>query len=137
MDVAALSSLPSDLLARRLAALAGDERAVQADFLLHLDEFDRRRAYLPLGFPSLWAYCLTVLHLREGAAGRRIGAMRVLRRLVGEKLAFDLAATGRVVDAAEAVRLGLISRVLPALSVAISVAFSSSPALYGWAKKAR
>jgi hypothetical protein len=74
------ASLTSDLLARRLADLAGDERAVQADFLLHLDEFDRRRAYLPLGFPSLWAYCLTVLHLREGAAGRRIGAMRVLRR---------------------------------------------------------
>jgi len=74
------ASLTSDLLARRLADLAGDERAVQADFLLHLDEFDRRRAYLPLGFPSLWAFCLTVLHLREGAAGRRIGAMRLLRR---------------------------------------------------------
>ena len=40
--------------------------------------------------------------------------MTMLRRLVGEKVAFDLAATGRVVDAAEAVRLGLISRVLPA-----------------------
>jgi methylglutaconyl-CoA hydratase len=40
--------------------------------------------------------------------------MTMLRRLVGEKIAFDLAATGRVMDAAEAVRLGLISRVLPA-----------------------
>lgn len=80
MNAAAISALPSDLLARRLVALAGEERAVQADFLLHLDEFDSRRAYLPLGFPSLWAYCLTALHLREGAAGRRIGAMRVLRR---------------------------------------------------------
>ncbi len=29
---------------------------------------------------SLWDYCLRALHLREGAAGRRIGAMRVLRR---------------------------------------------------------
>lgn len=42
--------------------------------------------------------------------------MTMLRRLVGEKVAFDLAATGRVVDAAEAFRLGLISRVLPAAS---------------------
>ncbi|HEX8910159.1 MAG TPA: HNH endonuclease signature motif containing protein, partial [Anaeromyxobacteraceae bacterium] len=29
----------------------------------------------------LWEWCLRVLHLREGAAGRRIAAMRVLRRL--------------------------------------------------------
>jgi methylglutaconyl-CoA hydratase len=42
--------------------------------------------------------------------------MTMLRRLVGEKVAFDLAATGRVVDATEAQRLGLISRVIPAES---------------------
>jgi len=37
--------------------------------------------------------------------------MTILRRLVGEKLAFDLAATGRVLGASEAAQLGLISRV--------------------------
>jgi hypothetical protein len=74
------SALDSSALARRLGELAGDERNVQVDFLLHLDEFDRRRAYLEIGFGSLWDYCLKSLHLREGAAGRRIGAMRVLRR---------------------------------------------------------
>lgn len=37
--------------------------------------------------------------------------MTSLRRLVGEKLAFDLAATGRVLGASEAAELGLISRV--------------------------
>ena len=40
--------------------------------------------------------------------------MTMLRRIVGEKVAFDLAATGRLLDAAEAERLGLVSRVLPA-----------------------
>jgi 5-methylcytosine-specific restriction endonuclease McrA len=74
------SALDSAALARRLAELAGDERAVQVEFLLHLDEFDRRRAYLDAAYGSLWDYCLRALHLREGAAGRRIGAMRVLRR---------------------------------------------------------
>ena len=39
--------------------------------------------------------------------------MAMLRRLVGEKVAFDLVATGRVLDAADAERLGLISRVFP------------------------
>jgi methylglutaconyl-CoA hydratase len=38
----------------------------------------------------------------------------MLRRAVGAKAAFDLAATGRVVVAEEAERLGLVSRVMPA-----------------------
>jgi len=77
------SSLDSRTLARRLGELAGDERKVQVEFLLHLDEFDGRRAYLELGYGSLWAFCLEVLHLREGSAGRRIAAMKVLRRFPG------------------------------------------------------
>jgi len=39
--------------------------------------------------------------------------MTMLRRAVGEKHAFDLAATGRLVDASEACAMGLVSRVLP------------------------
>lgn len=75
-----LAILDSRALSERLRALAGEERNVQAAFLLHLDALDGRRGYAELGFPSLWEYCLRALHLREGAAGRRIGAMRVLRR---------------------------------------------------------
>ncbi|HTT69218.1 MAG TPA: enoyl-CoA hydratase/isomerase family protein [Gemmatimonadales bacterium] len=40
--------------------------------------------------------------------------MTMLRRSVGEKAAFDLAATGRLVSAEEAERIGLISRLVPA-----------------------
>lgn len=39
--------------------------------------------------------------------------MAFLRRLVGEKVAFDLVATGRLVTGAEAVQLGLATRVVP------------------------
>jgi methylglutaconyl-CoA hydratase len=39
--------------------------------------------------------------------------MNMLRRAVGEKIAFDLAATGRLMTAREAERAGLVSRVLP------------------------
>ena len=38
--------------------------------------------------------------------------MTLLRRLTGEKIAFDLAATGRVVEASEAYQIGLVSRVI-------------------------
>jgi hypothetical protein len=74
------SSLDSAALSRRLSELAGHERAVQVEFLLHLEEFDTRRAWAEEGYGSLWDYLLRVLHLREGAAVRRIAAMRVLRR---------------------------------------------------------
>ena len=40
--------------------------------------------------------------------------MTMLRRTMGEKRAFDLVATGRVIDAHEALALGLVSRVSPA-----------------------
>ncbi|MDZ4257588.1 MAG: enoyl-CoA hydratase/isomerase family protein [Gemmatimonadales bacterium] len=39
--------------------------------------------------------------------------MTMLRRAVGEKQAFDLVATGRIVTAAEAMAIGLVSRVIP------------------------
>ncbi len=76
-----LASLDSTALSLRLGELAGHERKAQVEFLLHLEEYDRRRAWAEAGYPSLWEWCLRVLHLREGAAGRRIAAMRVLRRL--------------------------------------------------------
>ncbi|HET7110362.1 MAG TPA: enoyl-CoA hydratase-related protein [Gemmatimonadales bacterium] len=43
--------------------------------------------------------------------------MTMLRRLVGERVAFDLVATGRVLSASEALEVGLVSRVVqePAL----------------------
>src|SRR5512138_724185 len=74
------SSLSPDALARRLAELAANEREALVEFLLHLEEFDRRRLWAEAGYDSLWTYCQRVLHLREGPAGRRIGAMRIVRQ---------------------------------------------------------
>jgi 5-methylcytosine-specific restriction endonuclease McrA len=74
---------PSSLDTRELIAClhqsAGEERDRQVDFLRYLDPFDAREAWREAGHGSLWQYCLRELSLREGAAGRRIGAMRVLR----------------------------------------------------------
>ena len=48
--------------------------------------------------------------------------MTILRRSVGEKRAFELVATGRLVSAREALELGIASRVFPAASFDADVA---------------
>jgi 5-methylcytosine-specific restriction endonuclease McrA len=77
------SSLDAKTLAACLRQSAGEERDRQVDFLRYLDPFEAREAYREAGYGSLWQFCLRELALREGAAGRRIGAMRVLREFPG------------------------------------------------------
>jgi methylglutaconyl-CoA hydratase len=62
--------------------------------------------------------------------------MTMLRRVAGEKRAFDLVATGRLITAAEALDLGLVSRVVPdpslestAAELVGHLARSSAPAM--------
>lgn len=47
--------------------------------------------------------------------------MTMLRRCVGEKKAFDLVSTGRILSAAEAEQFGMVSRVIPVDSFAADV----------------
>jgi enoyl-CoA hydratase len=51
--------------------------------------------------------------IRTGLTGTDIGVSYTLPRLLGASRAFDLIVTGRTIDAAEAERLGLVSRVVP------------------------
>jgi 5-methylcytosine-specific restriction endonuclease McrA len=74
-----ISDLDSEVLAMRLNELLGDERNVQVEFLLHLEEFDRRRQYESKGYESLWQFCRRELLLLEGATYRRTTAMRLIR----------------------------------------------------------
>ena len=51
--------------------------------------------------------------IRTGLSGTDIGVTYLLPRLIGAARAFDMIVTGRDVDAAEAERMGLVSRVVP------------------------
>ena len=66
-----------------------------------------------------------VAFVRIGLSGCDIGVSWLLPRLIGASRAFELLLTGRIIDAAEADRLGLVSRVVddrPVLDAALDLA---------------
>jgi enoyl-CoA hydratase len=66
-----------------------------------------------------------VAFVRIGLSGCDIGVSWLLPRLIGASRAFELLLTGRIIDAAEADRLGLVSRVVhdePVLDAAFDLA---------------
>ncbi|MCU1484890.1 MAG: hypothetical protein JWN67_1636 [Actinomycetia bacterium] len=67
--------------------------------------------------------------IKTGLTGTDIGVTYLLPRLIGAARAFDMIVTGRTVDAAEAERMGIVSRVVPdeslmdeAMAIATTVA---------------
>ncbi len=54
-----------------------------------------------------------VAFIRVGLSGCDVGVSWMLPRLIGASRAFELLLTGRLIDAAEADRIGLVTRVVP------------------------
>ena len=63
-----------------LVAGVADERGALARVLALLAEFDARRLYLPAAHPTMYEYCVQVLHMSEDRACKRIRAARLARR---------------------------------------------------------
>jgi hypothetical protein len=72
MDARELSARLSDLLRREQDALA--------EFLVALADFDRKRAWVELGYPSLFSYLNRELGLSKGAAFNRKTAAELIQR---------------------------------------------------------
>jgi 5-methylcytosine-specific restriction endonuclease McrA len=71
-----LRSLSDDNLLSRLSKLVARERETTLLILHHLNEIERRKLHLKLGYRSMFDYCTSALGYSESAAGRRIQAAR-------------------------------------------------------------
>jgi hypothetical protein len=67
-------------LSNQLADLLRREHVAMADFLLALADFDRKRLWLDLGYPSLWYFLHRELGLSKGAATFRKSAAELVER---------------------------------------------------------
>jgi len=84
-----LANMNDEQLHLQMGRLAEREREVLSEVILCIQEVDRRRLYLRLGFASTFAYLTEGHKYSSGAAQRRIDAARLLRvsPVMHEKLA--------------------------------------------------
>ena len=71
-----LEDLADDALLDGLHSLVEHDHITTAELLAHIGEIARRRLFFPMGYPSMQAYCVKVLHLSEDAASKRVQVAR-------------------------------------------------------------
>ena len=80
-----LSGIPDQVLLAHTRSLVLHEQALQLAVLDHLREIHARHLHLRLGFSSLFDYAVDELGYSEGAAWRRIKAMRLCSDTAGTR----------------------------------------------------
>ena len=83
--ISSLSGLPDQVLLAHTSSLVLHEQALQLAVLDHLREIHARHLHLRLGFSSLFDYAVRELGYSEGAAWRRIKAMRLCSDTAGSR----------------------------------------------------
>ncbi len=91
-----LKSLSDDELLRCLSEVLAQSRRVEWVLVAHIAEVDARRLYASEGSPSMFQYCLEVLHLSESEAYRRISAARLLQRARSYPVLLKMLEDGRI-----------------------------------------
>ena len=75
-----LKHVSNGALVRDLKSLAEQDCVHLAKLLAHLSEVQARQLYREAAQPSMYAYCVNVLHFSEDAAGKRIHVAGVARK---------------------------------------------------------
>jgi hypothetical protein len=102
-----LASIQDDELLRHLVELLGQSRRCESDLVAHIGEVDERGLYAREAVPSMFSYCVEVLHLSEAEAYLRIAAARAGRE---HPMLLDMLADGRL-------HLSGIAKLAPILTV--------------------
>ena len=88
-----LSHLTDPAVQSGQAASITQDCRTTATLLAHIAETDARRLYLPLGYSSMYQYCVREFHRSEDVASKRIRAARAARELPA---IFELLADARL-----------------------------------------
>lgn len=75
-----VSDLSDEVLISRLKNLVLEERTALVALLEHLAEFDERKLYADMRYPSLFAYCVRELGYSEQATAKRVYTARAVRK---------------------------------------------------------
>jgi 5-methylcytosine-specific restriction endonuclease McrA len=105
---APLRQLPDDELLRRTTEVVGRARRTEAEVVAHIAEVDERRLFARCACPSMFAYCVEVLHFSEAEAYLRIAAARASRE---HPMLLDMLSDGRL-------HLSSVARLAPHLTAA-------------------
>lgn len=84
-----MNHLSSQELLVQTKSLVAQERKLTLQLIEHLEEIQRRRLHVDMGFASLWEFATQELGLSEGAAQRRIQAMRLVRDVPEAKASLE------------------------------------------------
>jgi hypothetical protein len=79
-DEDVIMELSNRELLSRLQSLASEEHAATVEILLHLNEVERRRLHLTLGYGTMFDFATRHLRYSASAAGRRIQVARCIAR---------------------------------------------------------
>ena len=85
----ALKKLSNDFLLSQTKTLVQKERKINIEILQHLQEIESRKLYLERGFSSLFDYAIKELGYGEGAAYRRIKAMKLCQDIPETKIQIE------------------------------------------------
>lgn len=75
-----LSHLSNEVLISQLKNLVLQERTALVALLAHLAEFDERKLYADMRYPSLFAYCVRELGYSEQATAKRVYTARAVQK---------------------------------------------------------
>src|SRR5690606_28316230 len=83
--MALLQKLSDQVLLKSLSNIVLSERQITVSLIEHLIEVEKRELHIKLGYTNMFNYLTKAFKYSDGAAGRRLAAVNILKRCPGVK----------------------------------------------------